>query len=132
MSDLAIARFRQITMAVTGAVTLAYSILAVLWATPAPMAWYVPTVLGLGIAVTMVLTAFVSPKSAEMAFDEGYRHIAQKAASLAYWVSLFGFAVFFLSFKFLGLNLKTIVASFGTFMGAAYLLPFAYLDWKFG
>lgn len=132
MNELSIARLRQIMMAGTGIVCLVYCFLAAVWNTPQPMAWYIPATFGSGTAIAMVLTAFVAPKSAEMAFDEGYRHVAQKAAALAYWVSLFGFAVFFIGFKSLGLDLTTLVASFGTFMGAAYLLPFAYLDWKFG
>lgn len=132
MNELAIARLRQIMMAGTGVVCLSYCALALLWDTPRPMGWYIPASFGVGTSLALVLTAFVAPKSAQMAFDEGYRHVSQKAAAFAYWVSLFGFVVFFLSFKSLGLDLKTTVASFGTFMGAAYLLPFAYLDWKFG
>lgn len=131
MDEIHIARIRQVLFVITGGVCLTYAILAILWNTPNPMPRAIPGFLGVVSAFLLFGIGLFAPKKTKLAFDEGYRHNAQRAASLAYWVSLFGFVIFFLSYRQLALDLSTAVASFGTFMGAAYLLSFAYLDWRF-
>lgn len=133
ISSEIIEKTRSFSLAAAGVSCFAYAGMALFQGRPDPFLWWIPGAFGLGAAVLITLATFIAGRAAtDAAMDELYHSTAQRAAAIAYWVSLALFVITALLAKFGIADRATSTAILGTLMGGSYLALFVWLDWRAG
>ena len=126
-----IEKTRVLSLATVGVSCFLYAGMGLMQGRPDPFFWWIPGALGLAAALVITLAALMAGRAAAgAATDELYRATSQRAAALAFWVSMALFVITALLPKFGIADRATSTAVLGTLMGGAYLALFVWLDWR--
>ena len=129
MGPEALAWVRTAALGLTGLGCLAYGLAALMLGRPDPVAWYWPSVLGLGAGVVITLASRAAGRAAARASrDELYRLVWQRASAQAYWLSMAIFALFAVLGATGRVPWPAGVAAMGCLMGASFLFLFVLND----
>ncbi len=120
---------RNLSFLITGLVLLAYGVLAMIWQTSEPFAWWIPLLFGIVTAILIALAKRAGGrKASNQAFDEAFDVAMNRAQAMGYWIALFMYPAFAIFMSLGWLNLEVSFATMGTFTGASFLLLFVWFD----
>ncbi len=124
-----IATIRLIALAATGAICLAYAVLALALGRPDPVSPWIPLAIGIVAAAAIALTAFAAGEDAsEIASDELYFAESHRAQRIGFWFAVALYPAFGVALGYGWVSFPVAFAAMGTLTGAGFLLSFAILN----
>ncbi|TMV91403.1 hypothetical protein FGG78_10645 [Thioclava sp. BHET1] len=124
---------RRIVLGLSGLVCLLYAVLALIMRNPAPISPWLPWMSGaLGLFVIFAAARLAGPDQVRRAKDELFRHDAQTAQRVGFWVALSLYPIFAIPLSLDMIAWPVAFAAMGTLSAAAFLLSFVWFDMRGG